>query len=199
MELPAQRPSPPFSAASKTASAPESEVESAAKLSAGALRMGTRRGLFPSAWETPENQTGAKLGVMMLLVVGEIGITEAGSSLSGKCERSGVPGGGKMRENSDAKEVTRLCFAESAINKFVPFFERDTRDCGVMSSAKAIGICQCIIHPNFGIRTFCFWRKHDDMVKVCLVELYDNRLRCFGITESDLVSLFCTYMLQPSL
>ena len=82
-ELPAQRPSPPLSAASKTESAPESAVASEAKLSAGARRMGKRSGLFPSAAGIPENQTGGKSEPMIALGWGVIGITVAGSSRSG--------------------------------------------------------------------------------------------------------------------
>ena len=81
--LPAHKPSPPFS----TESASESGVlsESAAKLSAGALRMGTKRGLFPSAKGTPENHTGAVFGERRGDVEGTFtGITVSGSARSGK-------------------------------------------------------------------------------------------------------------------
>jgi hypothetical protein len=136
-ELPAHKPSPPFSEASTIASAPESEEESAAKLSTGALRMGTKSGLLLRACGIPENHTGARPGVVIGLLDTGIGITVAGSSLSGKCETRGVPGGGKMSENSEASEFKRFCLEGSASNRFVPLFTRDTRDWGVMSSANA--------------------------------------------------------------
>ena len=109
-ELPAQRPSPPLSAASNTESAPESAVASEAKLSAGARRMGKRSGLFPSAAGIPENHTGGKSDPTMILGCGVIGIMVAGSSRSGEWETRGVCGGGRMRENSFARELTRFCF-----------------------------------------------------------------------------------------
>jgi hypothetical protein len=46
---------------------------------------------------------------------------------------SGVPGGGRMRENSDAREVRGVCFGERAIKRFVSLESRETRDWGVMS------------------------------------------------------------------
>lgn len=127
-ELPAQRPSPPLSAASKTESAPESAVVSEAKLSAGARRMGKRSGLLPSAAGIPENQTGGKSESMMPLGWGVTGIMVAGSSREGTWETRGVCGGGRMRENSFARELTRFCFWERASNRFVPFSSSETKD-----------------------------------------------------------------------
>lgn len=49
----------------------------------------------------------------------------------------GVPGGGRTRENSDARDVRGVCFDETAMRILVFFSSRDTRDCGVMSFAKA--------------------------------------------------------------
>jgi hypothetical protein len=49
---------PPFPFASTMRSAPESSVESEARLSAGARRMGASIGLLRSACGTPENRTG---------------------------------------------------------------------------------------------------------------------------------------------
>lgn len=127
-ELPAHRPSPPLSAASRADSAPESSVASEAKLSAGARRMGRRSGLLPSAAGIPENQIGDKSDPMRTLGWGAIGMTVAGSSRSGKWETRGVCGGGRMRENSLARELTRFCFWERARSRFVPFSSSETKD-----------------------------------------------------------------------
>ena len=81
-ELPAQRPSPPLSVASTSASGPASA--SAAKLSSGAFKIGNKSGLSLSAKGTPENQTGAVLGVNKGEDDTEIGMTVDGSSRSGK-------------------------------------------------------------------------------------------------------------------
>lgn len=106
-ELPAQSPSPPRSAASNRASAPESVSVSDAKLSAGACRMGTSRGLLRCAKGMPENHTGGVLGVIKGWSEGTgTGITLGGVSRAGKWEISGVPGGGRIRENSDARVKT---------------------------------------------------------------------------------------------
>lgn len=90
--------------------------------------MGTKSGLLPRACGIPENHTGATSDAMIGLPDTGIGITVGGSSLSGKCETRGVPGGGKMRENSEASEVSRFCFGERASRRFVPLFTRDTSD-----------------------------------------------------------------------
>lgn len=69
-----------------------------------------------------------------------IGITEGGSLRSGKNEINGVPGGGRMRENSDAREESGVCFWERATRRFVPPDRSSTSDCGVMSLAKSADI-----------------------------------------------------------
>ena len=57
------------------------------------------------------------------------GMTVAGVSRSGKWEMSGVPGGGRMSENSAARELIMVCFLEeSARMRFVPFVRRETSD-----------------------------------------------------------------------
>ena len=67
---------------------------------------------------------------------GAMGTTDAGVSRSGKWEMSGVPGGGRMRENSGAREVSGVCFLEErARRRFVPWPRSSTRVCGVMSGA----------------------------------------------------------------
>lgn len=99
--------------------------------------MGKRSGLFPRAAGTPENQIGGKLESTMTLGWGMIGITVAGSSRSGKWETRGDCGGGRMRENSFARELMRLCFGERASNRFVPFSRSDTNDWGVISGEKS--------------------------------------------------------------
>jgi hypothetical protein len=139
---PAHRPSPPFSAASAIASAVPPST-SAAKLSAGARRIGTSSGLLPNEWGTPENQTGGRFGVRIGLPDGtETGITVGGSCRSGKYEIKGVPGGGGMSENSAAREVRGVCFEERAMRRLVLLDSKPTSDCGVMSFAKTkyIGI-----------------------------------------------------------
>jgi len=55
----------------------------------------------------------------------------------GKCERSGVPGGGRMSENSAARGRTGVCFVERAIRRFVPSETTSRSEFGVMSGAKA--------------------------------------------------------------
>lgn len=41
----------------------------------------------------------------------------------------GVPGGGRMRENSAARELMRVCFLDDNANsRFVPLDSRVTRD-----------------------------------------------------------------------
>lgn len=128
--LPAHKPSPPLSAASTTASAPESVSPSLAKLSAGAFRIGTRRGLFWYANGIPENHTGASFDETTLGVTGltGTGITVAGSSRCGKWEMRGVPGGGRVRENSEASVYTGVCFGERAMRRLVFLERRETRD-----------------------------------------------------------------------
>lgn len=134
--LPAQRPSPPFSAASTITSAPESLSASEAKLCAGAFKRGTSKGFVPRAWGTPENHTGGRFGEMIESARGgSTGMTVAGVSRWGKCEMRGVPGGGRMRENSAAREERGVCFVESARMRFVFLLRSVTRDCGVMSAA----------------------------------------------------------------
>ncbi len=49
----------------------------------------------------------------------EIRITLAGPSLLGKWEISGVPGGGRIGENSAASKESMVCFGESAIKRLV--------------------------------------------------------------------------------
>ena len=61
----------------------------------------------------------------------------AGVSRLGKWEMSGVPGGGRMSVNSAASEERGVCLGESARRRFVFLERRETRDCGVMSAAKA--------------------------------------------------------------
>ena len=61
----------------------------------------------------------------------------AGVSRLGKCEMRGVPGGGRMRENSEAREVRRVCFGDRASRRFVFLERRETKDWGVTSAAKA--------------------------------------------------------------
>ena len=63
----------------------------------------------------------------------------AGVSRLGKCEMRGVPGGGRMRENSAAREVRGVCFGDRARRRFVFLERRETRDWGVTSAAKAAG------------------------------------------------------------
>lgn len=136
--LPAQRPSPPFSAASTAEAAPASSIESVAKLSGGALRIGKRRGLFPSACGTPENHTGEMSEEMKVCVLGtSTGMIVAGPFLSGKCETRGVPGGGRIRLNSDARRLRDVCLGERAIKRLVSCDSRVMSSCGNKSLGRA--------------------------------------------------------------
>lgn len=128
-ELPAQRPSPPRSKESNTTSAFASESVSEAKLSAGALRMGTSRGLLPCAKGIPENHTGGVLGVNRGFAEGtETGTTSGVVSRAGKWEMRGVPGGGRIRENSEARVKMGVCLWERATMMFVPALRAVTMD-----------------------------------------------------------------------
>lgn len=49
----------------------------------------------------------------------------------------GVPGGGRMSENSDASDVRGVCLCDRASSRLVFLESSDTRDCGVMSAANA--------------------------------------------------------------
>ena len=51
----------------------------------------------------------------------------------------GVPGGGIIRENSEARDDKRFCFVDNAIMRLVLRLRRETRDWGVMSRAKPVG------------------------------------------------------------
>jgi hypothetical protein len=96
--------------------------------------MGTNRGLLRCANGIPENHTGGVLGVRKGRSEGTgTGITLGGVSRSGKWERRGVPGGGRIRENSDARVKTGDCVGERAMMRLVPALRAATKVCGVMS------------------------------------------------------------------
>lgn len=61
-----------------------------------------------------------------------------GSSRSGKCEISGVCGGGRMSENSAAREEIGVCIGERAKMMLTLPDNRATRDWGVISGAYAM-------------------------------------------------------------
>ena len=63
----------------------------------------------------------------------ETGITLGGVSRAGKWDMRGVPGGGRMSENSDARVKMGDCVDERAMMKLVPALRAATRNCGVMS------------------------------------------------------------------
>jgi hypothetical protein len=63
----------------------------------------------------------------------ETGITLGGVSRAGKWDMRGVPGGGRMSENSDASVKMGDCVDERAMMKLVPALRAATRNCGVMS------------------------------------------------------------------
>ena len=91
--------------------------------------MGTSKGLLPCAKGIPENHTGGVLGVKKGCVEGtETGMTPGGVSRAGKWEMRGVPGGGRTRENSEARVKMGVCFWESATMRFVPALRAVTRD-----------------------------------------------------------------------
>jgi len=82
----------------------------------------------------PENHTGGVLGVSKGWSEGTgTGITLGGVSRPGKWEMRGVPGGGRIRENSDARVKIGDCFGERATMRLVPALRAATRVCGVMS------------------------------------------------------------------
>lgn len=110
-------------------------MESAAKLSAGARRMGTSIGLLPRACGAPENQTCGIPGVRIGDIETGTGIIVGGSERAGWCDISGVSGGGRMSENSVAREVSGVCLGASAMRRLVFSDRSPTRDCGVMSCA----------------------------------------------------------------
>ena len=85
--------------------------------------MGTMCGLVWNAKGTPENHTGGKSADTTELEETLTGTTVAGVSRSGKWETSGVPGGGRMSENSAAKDVSGVPLGPTAMSRFV-FFER---------------------------------------------------------------------------
>jgi hypothetical protein len=96
--------------------------------------MGTSRGLLRCANGTPENHTGGVLGVSKGWSEGTgTGITLGGVSRSGKWEMRGVPGGGRIRENSDARVKVGVCVGERAMMRLVPALRAATRVWGVMS------------------------------------------------------------------
>lgn len=100
--------------------------------------MGTSRGLFPCAKGMPENHTGGVLGVSKGCSEGTVtGITLGRVSRAGKWEMSGVPGGGRIRENSEARVKMGVCVGERAMMRLVPALRAVTRDCGLRSCENA--------------------------------------------------------------
>ena len=82
----------------------------------------------------PENHTGGVLNVSMGWSDGTgTGITLGGVSRAGKWEMRGVPGGGRIRENSDARVKIGDCVGERAMMRLVPALRAATRFCGVTS------------------------------------------------------------------
>lgn len=99
--------------------------------------MGTRKGLFVRACGTPENHTGLRFGERMGWVDGtETGMTLGDSFRSGKYDTRGVPGGGRVRPNSAARDESGVCLEDRAMRRLVLLETRPTRDCGVISFAK---------------------------------------------------------------
>lgn len=79
---------------------------------------------------------------------------------------SGVPGGGRTKENSEAREDNGVCFVESAIMRLLLRSRRLTRDWGVMSLAKPGKKRSQIFNDKRKkklieqlVRTFCFRGK----------------------------------------
>ena len=50
----------------------------------------------------------------------------------------GVPGGGRIRENSEARDDKRFCLVDSAIMRLLLRLRRETRDWGEISRAKPV-------------------------------------------------------------
>ena len=91
--------------------------------------MGTSRGLLASAKGIPENHTGGVLGVNRGFAEGtETGTTSGVVSRAGKWEMRGVPGGGRIRENSEARVKMGVCLWERATMMFVPALRAVTMD-----------------------------------------------------------------------
>lgn len=67
---------------------------------------------------------------------GLIGMSEAGSERFGKYEIRGVPGGGRIKENSAAREERGVDLVDSGKIKLVLDLSNARSDCGVMSFAK---------------------------------------------------------------
>jgi hypothetical protein len=64
--------------------------------------------LLPYAKGIPENHTGGVLGVSKGWCNGADMVTLGGESHAGKWEMRGVPGGGRISENSDERVKRRL-------------------------------------------------------------------------------------------
>jgi hypothetical protein len=80
----------------------------------------------------PENYTGRVLGVRNGCFDGaDTVITLGGVSRAGKWEMSGVPGGGRMRENSEARVKMGDCVDETATIMLVPALRAATRETAV--------------------------------------------------------------------
>jgi hypothetical protein len=112
------------------------ESVSDAELSAGTWRMETNRGLLPCSKRMLENHMGGVLGVSKGWTDdSETGIRLGRVSRAGKWDMRGVPGGGRMSENLDARvnmgDYQRV--GERAVMKLAPASKAATRNCGVMS------------------------------------------------------------------
>ena len=95
---------------------------------------------------------------------------------------SGVPGGGRISENSDARVKIGECVGERATIRLVPALRAATRDCGVMSWEKATESQERNDerrrYLTFGVRG-----EEDDVVEGWNV-VFDDRWRVgFGSTE----------------
>jgi len=82
----------------------------------------------------PENQIGDVVdGRIACDFGGSMGMMVGGVSRFGKWEMRGVFGGGRMSENSEARDVRGVCFGPRAMRRFELLDSRSTRDCGVIS------------------------------------------------------------------
>lgn len=112
-----------------------------------------------------------------------MGTSVEGVSRLGKWEMRGVPGGGRMRENSEASELRGVCFGDRASMRFVFLERRETRDWGVTSAAKAAGNRYIYMRSGSsrrGGRTLGLGSEDYDVSKLGNIVLYDLRGRVLG-------------------
>jgi hypothetical protein len=92
----------------------------------------------------------------------------------------GVLGGGRMRENSAARECRGDCFVGRATITFVFRESSWTIDCGVISLPRSRN-CQKDLFPQYAVeRTAGFGREENDVGKVWRIVFDNNGALRFG-------------------